>query len=64
MSSVFNDPEHWLWQEREARAIAESTSHAKAREILLRLASEYHKRAHAAERRRIPEPDYQSNRLT
>jgi hypothetical protein len=52
MFSTLDDPEHWLWQEKEARTSAEFTAHTKAREILLRLADDYRKRAERAEKRR------------
>jgi hypothetical protein len=52
MFSVLDDPEHWLSQEREARAAAEAASHAKAREFLLRLAEDYRRRAVKSEERR------------
>ena len=52
MFSTLYDPEHWLSQEKEARDSAEATKHMKAREILLRLADDYHKRAEMAEKRR------------
>jgi hypothetical protein len=52
MFSPLDDPEHWLSQEREARAAAKAASHAKAREFLLRLAEDYRKRAEKSEERR------------
>jgi hypothetical protein len=52
MFSALDDPEHWLQQEREARTAAEATGHAKAKEIFLRLADDYRKRAERSERRR------------
>ena len=52
MFSTLDDPEHWLWQEKEARTSAASTAHMKAREILLRLADDYRRRAEIAEERR------------
>ena len=60
MFSTLYDPEHWLSQEKEARDSAEATKHMKAREILLRLADDYHKRAEMAEKRRTQEEAYRS----
>ena len=52
MFSTLYGPEHWLSQEKEARDSAEAAKHMKAREILLRLEDEYHKRAEMAEKQR------------
>jgi hypothetical protein len=52
MLSRFDDPEHWLSQEREARGIAEAAENIKVREFFLRLAADYRKRLETSERRR------------
>ena len=52
MPSALDDPEHWLLQEREARATARATSHTKAREFLFQLANDYRMRAQMSEERR------------
>jgi hypothetical protein len=52
MLSRFDDPEHWLSQEREARGIADAAENTKVREFFLRLAADYRKRAEKSERRR------------
>jgi hypothetical protein len=63
MFSTLDDPEHWLWQEQEARSSAASAANSKAREILLRLADDYQKRAQIAQQRRVEEEAYRPGSL-
>jgi len=41
MSSILNDPHHWLSRAQEARKIANETDNAMIRRSMMRIAEEY-----------------------
>lgn len=46
-----NDPMHWLERALEMRALAQDIKDTKARDSMLRIADEYERLAHRAEKR-------------
>jgi hypothetical protein len=46
-----NDPKHWLDRAAEMRALAHDIKDMKARESMVRIAEEYERLAHRAEKR-------------